>query len=142
MPDVEARPPVTAYSYRAVCTGNYDGDTICAHVDLGFGFYCAATFRLAGIDAAEIKSTDPAKRSNAMTARDRVRTLLPVGVEFTLRSIKDRSGKNRREKFGRYLCHVVLNDGTDLNALLVSEGLAVNYDGGSRGVVPPPTETL
>jgi micrococcal nuclease len=116
------------YEHNAICTDVIDADTIRAHVDLGFSVWRdEKRLRLAGINAAEMHARDPAQRELAHRARERVLQLLPLGGLFTVRTDKD-----LREKFGGYLAHVTLADGTDLNALLLREGLAVSYDGGKR----------
>lgn len=123
---------MTLYTYRATCISSYDGDTIEALVDLGFGTSRTETFRLAALDTDEMNSADPVKHINALAARDRVRALLPPGAEFVLTSEKDTKGRNRREKWRRYLARVTLADGRDLGGVLIAEGLARAYSGGAR----------
>jgi micrococcal nuclease len=116
------------YDYRAQCTEVVDGDTIRAHIDLGFSVWRDEhRLRLDGINAPEMHSHDPAQRALAVRARDRVAQLLPPGGFCEVRTRKD-----AREKFGGYLAVVILADGTVLNDLLVREGLAVPYHGGAR----------
>lgn len=117
------------YEYRATCLEVIDGDTIRAHVDLGFStWHEERRLRLLGLDTPELHAKDSAVRLRAEAARDRVRGLLPVDATFTVRTVKD-----RQEKYGGYLASITLDDGTDLNALLLREKLAVPYSGGARG---------
>lgn len=116
------------YEYRATCRAVVDGDTLDARIDLGFHAALDMRLRLAGLDTDELRSPDPAKRAMAQRAKERVAILLPPGAPFTVRTLKDAT-----EKYGRYLAVVILPDGTDMNALLVREGLARSYDGGTRG---------
>lgn len=116
------------FEYRAQCTEVIDGDTLRMHVDLGFSVWRdERRMRLSGINAPELHSHDPAQRDKAKQARDRVYQLLPPGDVCTVRTQKD-----EREKFGGYLAEVILGDGTNLNELMLREGLAVPYHGEAR----------
>lgn len=112
---------------RVTCLKVLDGDTIRAEFDLGFDLKkIERRLRFGGINADEISSSDPAKRALARAAKARVEALLPPGTVFGARTDKD------MEKYGGYLGRLTLPDGTDLNDLLVAEGLAWPYGGGRR----------
>lgn len=105
-----------------------DGDTIHASIDLGMSVWRdEPRLRLNGLNCDETHDRNPAKRAHGLAAKARVQALLPPGAMFTVRTLKDKT-----EKYGGYLAAVTLDDGTDLNALLLREGLAVPYDGGAR----------
>lgn len=115
------------WSGRVTCIAVVDGDTIRAAFDQGFGnTFTTKRLRFAGIDAAEKNSKDLVERALAKAAAARVLELLPPGAVFSARTDPD------PEKFGGYLAWITLADDTDLNALLVREGLARPYTGGKR----------
>lgn len=116
----EGRDPV--YEYRAVIIRIVDGDTIHATIDLGLDVRVDVTLRLAGINAPERGTV----AGGAATAY--LKSLVgPLPATVTVRTVKD-----RREKYGRYLAGVILDDGSYANALMVTSGHAVPYSGGSR----------
>ena len=112
------------FEYNARIRTVYDGDTLRADIDLGFGTWLFnQPIRLYGIDTPEMGS-DAGK-----AAREFVRTLLPEGVPVTIKTYKD-----RREKYGRYLGTLTLQDGTDLVTRIIDAGHGVTYFGGSKDV--------
>jgi micrococcal nuclease len=98
-----------------------DGDTVVAHLDLGWHTWRHDEHvRLSGTDAPE--RTDFARWSEAKAFVER---LLPAGTEVLLVSEK-------LEKYGRTLGRILLRDGRDVGAKLLKSGLARPYTGGSR----------
>jgi micrococcal nuclease len=110
------------YEYRAKVVRVIDGDTIDLRVELGFHISVEDRFRLYGIDTPELNSSDPEVRAKAVLAKNRLIELLPVGLEVRIQTLKD-----KREKFGRYLAMVFINDTEYVNGILLSEGLAKVY---------------
>jgi len=109
------------YEYRAHVRSVYDGDTIRADVDCGFGIWTAnQPLRLLGIDAPELG------QPGGKEARDYLRGVLPIGTEVVIRTVKD-----EREKYGRLLAAISLN-GEDVNLTMIQTGHAKPYDGGPR----------
>lgn len=106
------------YNYKAKITRIVDGDTVDAIVDLGFTVSVNVRFRLYGIDTMELTDKDPVKRNLAMEAKLRLISLVE-GKEVMLKSYKT-------DKYGRWLAEIFL-DGTSINKMLLSEGLAVEY---------------
>ena len=49
----------TPYVYPGRVLSNYDGDTLQAELDLGLNVFIKATCRLYGLDAPEMKSSNP-----------------------------------------------------------------------------------
>jgi micrococcal nuclease len=107
----------------------YDGDTIRADIDLGFGIHMKnQRIRFMGIDTAEVRGEE---RPEGLVARDFVRDRI-LGQRVMLRTFKDTKGK-----YGRWLAEVyyrkngmvVAADRLDfltcLNNELLSVGLAV-----------------
>lgn len=113
------------YTYKAKLeTGDvnadiYDGDSIRLWVDLGFGVGMnIGICRLASLDTPEVRGSE---RPEGLISRDYVREIMarPENSEFTIISEKDRKGK-----YGRYIVHIILKDGTNLNEHLIESGYA------------------
>lgn len=109
---------VNLYTYRAKVTAVYDGDTLTADIDLGFSVVLRdQTVRLARINAPEMRG---AGAEMGVKSRDALRSQV-LGKSVILRTIKD-----SREKYGRWLGEVWVNDKC-VNDWLLSEGLADKY---------------
>ena len=111
------------YVYKAKIVKVYDGDTVTAVVDLGFGITNTIKIRLYGIDTPEIRGDE---RPDGLVSRDRLRELI-LDKEVIIKTIKDRTGK-----YGRYLAEIYQWDGTQqnrisVNEMLITEGLAEKY---------------
>jgi len=115
------------YEYVAHVRSVYDGDTIRADIDCGFGIWTAnQSLRLLGIDAPELG------KPGGKEARDYLRTLLPVGQEVVVRTVKDGT-----EKYGRLLATINRIDDWEwhsvtVNQRMIDAGHAVPYFGGKR----------
>lgn len=113
------------YIYNAKCTRVYDGDSITVDIDLGMGVWLKnQKTRLFGIDTPEIKGDE---REAGLQATYRLRYLVQ-GYDIVIETHKDRTGK-----YGRWLVTVWVDttgDGelTNVNELLLEEGLAVRYE--------------
>jgi endonuclease YncB( thermonuclease family) len=90
------------HEYSATVISVYDGDTITVCVDLGFHISQTMSVRLARINSPEVRGASSAE---GLKARDFLRSVLPVGKKVTLVTHKD-----GREKYGRYLADVYLNE--------------------------------
>jgi len=104
------------YHYRIQVVRVVDGDTIIAHVDLGFGVFLQnQSIRLARINAPELhgESKEQGKKSKEAL----VGKLL--GKKTFIKTQKD-----DREKYGRLLADLYLEDGTCVNDWLLLENLA------------------
>lgn len=110
------------YTYKALCTKVVDGDTIDLEVDLGFGSFIRERFRLSRINAPETYGIS--KESEEYKAGLLSKTRLQELIENKQVIIK--TEKDRREKYGRYLAEVFIND-LNINDLLLQEGLAQKY---------------
>lgn len=122
------------YDYTAKCVRVVDGDTVDLEVDLGFGVTFTDRFRLFGIDAPEIRGDE---REDGLVTTDWLFDKLydqfydPVALRVV--TIKNRRGKDKRGKYGRWL--VVIQDPSpeyagelSLNEQMVSLGLAVKAE--------------
>jgi len=113
------------YVYQAEVISVYDGDTITVMLDLGMSITRKASCRLDGIDTPEIRTKVAGEKVAAYAARDRVRALV-LGKKVTLQSI------SKPDKYGRLLVRVWSDEGLCVNDLLISEGHAIAYNGGTK----------
>lgn len=116
------------YSYACVATNVVDGDTLDVVIDLGFHLSAAMRVRLYGIDTPE--RGQPLHDEAAAFLREFV-GLVPGGAPYPLLIDTFKSA----DKYGRWLGLVSRRDvqmPTDVNDLLVSNGLAVRYFGGKK----------
>jgi micrococcal nuclease len=109
------------YHYKAVVTSVYDGDTCTIDIDLGLHTWIKGEkLRLMRIDAPELKGKT---RSKGLAARDYLRILI-LNKEIFIETIKD-----AKEKYGRYLAEIWLEDEKgkllNINDELVKNGFAV-----------------
>lgn len=98
---------------RCRVTDVVDGDTVDLEIDLGF----LVTTRL----RARLHSINTPERGHPgwAAARDRL-------IELVLNKPVVVHSRKPRDKYGRFLATLFV-DGQDINALLVQEGLAVEY---------------
>jgi len=107
------------YHYRIQVVRVVDGDTIIAHIDLGFDFELKNQYiRLARINAPEMKGES--KELGEKSKEALVGKLLGKRVFV-------RTQKHEKEKYGRLLGELYLEDGTCINDWLLSENLAKPY---------------
>jgi micrococcal nuclease len=108
------------YHYRANVTKVYDGDTITADIDLGFGIILTdQKIRLIGIDTPELRGEE---REEGLRVRDNVREMI-LKKKVTVKTEKDKSGK-----YGRWLAEIYIDGKTEsLNQILLNEGMAKPY---------------
>lgn len=105
------------YHYTAKLVRVIDGDTVVLDVDLGFAVTVRETFRLAGINAPEVRGID---REQGLSAASFLHEMIggsPVEI-FTL--------KDKQEKYGRYLATLAIG-ATNINAEMVKCGFAEEY---------------
>ena len=121
------------YTYKAKLDRIIDGDTVDAHIDLGFDITIHKRIRLAGIDTPESRTRDLEEKARGLAAKDRLKNLLEGANEIQLKS-------HGVGKYGRCLgeLHIDVVDGKEkmtlenVNKLLIKEGHAVEYHGGKR----------
>ena len=106
------------YTYRAKIIGVYDGDTVTALVDLGFGITNKIKVRLKGINTPELRGDE---RAQGIISRDFLREKI-LNKDIVIETFKDKKGK-----YGRYIGTLWIND-ENINELLVEQGLAVKKD--------------
>ena len=114
------------YEYKAIIRRVVDGDTVDVTLDLGFNILYNSRIRLLGINTPESRTRDLEEKKRGLAAKERVKELCPVGSTIMVETVKD-----GRVKFGRILGVLWAND-VSVNELLVEEGHAVPYYGGSK----------
>ena len=115
----------TPYVYRAEVLSVYDGDSITVVLDLGLGLGAKVKCRLLGIDTPEIRTKSAVEKKAGYKARDRLRDLI-LGKSVLLHSVK------KPDKYGRLLVKVWTEENGFVNGVLLDEGLAREYDGGTK----------
>lgn len=116
------------YTYEAKIIAVYDGDTCTAVVDLGFRIKYEIKLRLAHINTPEVRGP---QRPEGLKARDFLRKLI-LGKTVQIRTMKD-----KQEKYGRYLADIYLlgvklPENNYVNAIMIENGYAEEYEGGAR----------
>ena len=103
------------YTYKAVITSVYDGDTVTADIDLGFHVWLhGEKLRLARINTPEVRGNE---RKQGLVSRDWLREKID-GKQVIIKSRKDKKGK-----YGRYLVELFF-DNVNINDELVNQELA------------------
>ena len=106
------------FEYTARITAVYDGDTVTADIDLGFGVWKRKeTLRLWGINAPEMRGSTLEK---GRRSRDALRSKV-LNLEVRIVTIKD-----SQDKYGRYLALIYV-DTLNINQWMLAQGLAVDY---------------
>ena len=109
---------------KALVISVYDGDTFTVRVFAWPDLTIRVSVRVAGIDTPEIRGKCHEEKVKALAAK--AYTMGAVGQYVSLYDI--RKGKYA----GRVIARVETQDGHDLGALLIVEGLARFYKGGTR----------
>jgi endonuclease YncB( thermonuclease family) len=108
------------YEYNAEIISVYDGDTVRAIIDLGFGVQLrgetgkGVKLRLSGLNTPEVRGE---QKEAGLISRDRLRERI-LGKNVILKTFKDATGK-----YGRYIAEIHLED-ENINEWLITEGLA------------------
>ena len=120
------------YEYKCKILRVVDGDTVDIDIDLGFGMWMhKERVRMMGIDTPESRTRDLTEKAFGLASKERLKELLPVGSMSVLKTEIERSGEDKKGKFGRILGDFFIDDkrATDI---LIEEGHAVAYFGGSK----------
>ena len=116
-----------AFVYNATLDRIVDGDTFDCILDLGFNVKLhKQRVRLHGIDTPESRTRDLAEKKLGLAAKERLKELC-VG-SFKIKSL----GKG---KYGRILGIPYTENGDDICQILINEGHAVEYHGGTKSKV-------
>lgn len=115
------------YKYGAKLLRVVDGDTADVMIDLGFDTWVKARLRFKGIDTWEKRTKDLVEKEKGKAASAFTQEYLEKNEgNFVIQSY----GKG---KYGRVLAEIFIDgEDTSLNKLLIENGHAKVYDGGSR----------
>lgn len=103
------------YEYKATVTKVKDGDTLVLDIDVGFSIiYRNQVVRLARINTPETNTIE------GLTVKDVVTKLL-VDKSVVVKTIKD-----KKDKYGRYLAEVYVDD-LNINDYLLENNYATKY---------------
>lgn len=120
------------YEYKCKILRVVDGDTVDVDIDLGFGVWLRKErVRMMGIDTPESRTRDTEEKKFGLAAKDFVKSKMPVGSMQVLKTEIDKSGDDKKGKFGRILGDFLIDEDR-LTDIMVSEGHAVAYFGGSK----------
>ena len=119
------------YEYRVKIVKVIDGDTVDVDIDLGFGIILSdERVRIMGIDTPESRTRDKVEKKFGLASKARLKSLL--GKTGILKTQINKNGEDMKGKFGRILGDFVAEDGRMVTDILVEEGHAVAYFGGSK----------
>jgi micrococcal nuclease len=120
------------YEYKCKVLRIVDGDTVDIDIDLGFGIWMhRERVRIMGIDTPESRTRDTVEKTFGLASKARLKDMLPIGSIQILKTEIDRSGEDKKGKFGRILGDFLIDD-RRVTEILVEEGHAVAYFGGSK----------
>tara|TARA_R110000851_G_scaffold176870_2_gene323623 strand:+ start:580 stop:1020 length:441 start_codon:yes stop_codon:yes gene_type:complete len=115
------------YEYGCKVTRVVDGDTIDVDLDLGFDIIYKCRVRLYAIDTPESRTRNKDEKVRGKLAAKFLQDAISNGKNVILQTqLKDSKGK-----FGRVLASVVV-DGININQQMVTNHLAVRYEGQSK----------
>ena len=115
------------YEYGCKVKRVVDGDTIDVDLDLGFDIIYKCRVRLYGIDTPESRTRNKDEKVRGKLAAKFLQDAISNGKNVILQTqLKDSKGK-----FGRVLASVII-DGININQKMVTNHLAVRYEGQSK----------
>jgi|TARA_Y100000385_G_scaffold119202_1_gene124095 micrococcal nuclease len=121
------------YEYRCKVIRVIDGDTVDVDIDLGFDIIIKGErVRIMGIDTPESRTRDKVEKKFGLASKARLKELIGGKSGPILKTQINRKGEDMRGKFGRILGDFVTDDGRLVTDILVEEGHAVAYFGGSK----------
>lgn len=119
------------YEYRAKVNRVVDGDTVDIDIELGFDVVLTGQrVRIMGIDTPESRTSDKVEKVFGLAAKNRLKELL--GKTAILKTQIEKDGDDAKGKFGRILADFVAPDGRMVTEIMIEEGHAVPYFGGSK----------
>jgi endonuclease YncB( thermonuclease family) len=122
--ELPERPSRFWYKIRTDQIRVIDGDTIECLTDLTHGVHIEAVYRLASINAPEMKGKT---LKAAKLAAFRLEALISNENYLWIKSLKNRGNDKQIQTFGRYVAYVFTEFGECLNVQMVAEGHAVPY---------------
>ena len=121
---------MTQNEYDVTVIKVVDGDTVDVDIDLGFGVCLKdERVRIMGIDTPESRTSDKVEDLFGEAAKARLKELMKNGGKLI--TTEDKHGEDMKGKFGRILGDFKV-DGKRVTDILIEEGHAVAYFGGSK----------
>jgi micrococcal nuclease len=122
------------HEYKVKIIKVIDGDTVDVEIDLGFGIWLhKERVRIMGIDTPESRTSDKVEKVFGLLAKERLSSLL--GDEAVLETQVSKKGEDMKGKFGRVLGNFRTINGEHCAKVLIREGHAVAYEGGSKEAI-------
>ena len=119
------------YEYKCKVLKVIDGDTVDVDIDLGFGVWLKKErVRIMGIDTPESRTRDKVEKKFGLASKAKLKELLKDGA--ILKTEVSKKGEDMKGKFGRILGDFILEDDRRVTEVLIDEGHAVAYFGGSK----------
>tara|TARA_R110002124_G_scaffold159615_1_gene326850 strand:+ start:246 stop:686 length:441 start_codon:yes stop_codon:yes gene_type:complete len=119
------------YEYKCKVVKVVDGDTVDVDIDLGFGVWLRKErVRIMGIDTPESRTRDKVEKAFGLASKAKLKELLKNGA--ILKTQVSKKGEDMKGKFGRILGDFILEDDRKVTEVLIEEGHAVAYFGGSK----------
>ena len=119
------------YEYKVKVVRVIDGDTVDVDIDLGFGVWLRKErVRIMGIDTPESRTRDKVEKKFGLASKAKLKELLKDGA--ILKTEVSKKGEDMKGKFGRILGDFILDDDRRVTEVLIDEGHAVAYFGGSK----------
>ena len=123
------------YEYKSKILRIVDGDTVDVDIDLGFGIWMhKERVRIMGIDTPESRTRDKIEKKFGLASKARLKELMPIGSMQTLHTQIDKSGEDKKGKFGRILGDFMV-DTKFVTDIMINEGYAVKYNGQNKDEV-------
>ena len=110
-----------------------DGDTIDVVIDLGFDLAKTERVRIAGVDTPEKRTRDLEEKALGLDATNWLKGKLEETIKGDEELIIRTELKGGVGKYGRLLGWLYVGESTiSLNELMIEEGYAWEYDGGTK----------
>ncbi len=117
--------------YDVVVVKVIDGDTVDVDIDLGFGVTLRdKRVRIMGIDTPESRTRDKVEDLFGEAAKARLKELMKDGAKLI--TTENKHGEDMKGKFGRILGDFRAPNGDLVTDIMIAEGHAVAYFGGSK----------
>ena len=132
------------YEYKCKILRVVDGDTVDIDIDLGFGIWVhKERVRMMGIDTPESRTRDLVEKQFGLASKVRLKELLPVGSIQILKTEIDKSGEDKKGKFGRVLGDFLIErkvgglfeQNVRVTTIMIEEGHGVKYFGQNKADV-------
>ena len=124
----------SCYNFRVTKINRVvDGDTIDVTIDLGFDLYKKERVRVAGVDTPEKRTRDKEEKELGLDATAWVKEKLDGALRGDDELIIRTEVVGGVGKYGRLLGWLYVGDNDlSLNELMITEGYAWAYDGGTK----------